>query len=175
MKTTLPTLSYKPTGCLLSEDTHICMYTKEQACPQTDLEHIIQWYTFETEIYQDITTHMAATNIPSDAKYDIRFLQNKQPLVESKEAVWQQATVQLYDLLLDILGIEGCFSLPDSGNNKIIGEPDFSWLWDHTKHPKVVVHVSMIIVFARPYLYKTDRVQDKMGDPSWGLARVFST
>ncbi len=72
MKTTLPTLSYKPTGFLWSEDFHACsLYTKEPAYPRTDLEHFVPWDTFETEINQASATRMLAVDIPSDAEYDI--------------------------------------------------------------------------------------------------------
>ncbi|KAM6497269.1 hypothetical protein JOM56_007742, partial [Amanita muscaria] len=132
-KTMLQTLSYKPTGFLWSED---------EAYPRTDLEHFVRWDTFETEINQAIATRMFAMDILSDAEYDIGSLPKKRPLVESEEAVRQEAKVQLHDLvveMLDILGIEGRFSLSDSGNNQIVGEPDFSWLRAPTMHPKVVV------------------------------------
>ena len=58
--------------------------------------------------------------------------------------------------------IIGQFEQPDTGNNEIIGEPDFSWLLKPTLHPKVVVHMSLISVFYRPYFI----VQDKMGRTS---------
>jgi len=134
--------------------------------------------TFETEIHEAIATRMDAMNIPADTEYDIGSLPKKRPLVGNEEAVRQEAKVQLHDLVvevLDILGIEGLFSLPDSGNNQIVGEPDFSWLRHPTKHPKVVVCVSMISVVDKPHLYGTGGVQDKMGGPSCGLACVFST
>ncbi|KAM6492114.1 hypothetical protein JOM56_011838 [Amanita muscaria] len=142
MKTTLPTLSYKPTGFLWSEESHSSAYTKERAHPRTDLEHFVRWDTFETEINHAINTRMFAMGIPSDAEYDIGSLPKTQSLVENEEAVRHEAIVQLHDLVVEvlrILGIEGRFSLPESGNNQIVGEPDFSWLRAPTRHPKVVV------------------------------------
>ncbi|KIL69145.1 hypothetical protein M378DRAFT_7858 [Amanita muscaria Koide BX008] len=114
-------------------------YTKERAYPRTDLEHFVRWDAFETEINQAIATRTFAMDIPSDAEYDIGSLPKKRP---REEAVRQEAKVQLHDLVVEmlyILGIEGRFSLSDSGNNQIVGEPDFSWLQTPTMHPKVVV------------------------------------
>ncbi|KAF8333725.1 hypothetical protein F5887DRAFT_1259819 [Amanita rubescens] len=142
MRTTLPTLSYNPTGFLWDEDSHSSAYTKGQA-PRTDLQHLVPWNTFETEINEAITTRMFAMGIPLDAEYDIGSLPKKRPCVANEEGVRQEARRQLHDLVvevLDILGIEGWFeSSPDSGNNQIVGEPDFSWLRAPTRHPKVVV------------------------------------
>ena len=170
MKTTLPTLSYKPTGFLWSEDVHSTSYTKGRAYPRTDLEHFVRWDTFETEINQAIASRMSAMGISSGREYDIGSLPKKRSLVRCEEGVRQEARIQLHDLVvevLDILGIEGEFSMPVSGNNQIVGEPDFYWLRDSTMHPKVVVRVSMISVFDRqPHICGTDRVQDKMGGPS---------
>ncbi|KAK2460073.1 hypothetical protein APHAL10511_007907 [Amanita phalloides] len=131
MKTTLPTLSYKPTGFLWSEDVHSSTYTTTRAYPRTDLENFVRWDTFEAEIDRANATHMFAKSIPSGTEYDIGSLPKKRSLVRCEEAVRYQAKVQLHDLVvevLDILGIEGLFDLPDSGNNQIIGAPDFSWL-----------------------------------------------
>jgi hypothetical protein len=93
MKTMLPTSSYKTTGFSWSEDIHSSAYTKERAYPRTDFEHFVRWDTFETEIHQAITTRMVATNIPSDAEYDIGSLPKKRPLMENEEAVRQEAKV----------------------------------------------------------------------------------
>ena len=170
MKTTLPTLSYNPTGFLWNEDFHSSAYTRERAFPRIDLQHLVPWDTFETEINEAITTRMSAMNIFLDAEYDIGSLPKIRLCVRSEEAVRRQAEVQLHDLVvevLEVLGIEGEFCPPDSdGNNHIVGEPDFSWLRDPTMHPKAVVRVSMISVFDRLHLCGTDKVQDKMGGPS---------
>ena len=169
MRTTLPTLSYNPTGFLWNEDFHSSAYTKGRAFPRTDLQHLVPWTTFETEIDGAITTRMTAMGIPSNTEYDIGSLPKKRSRVGNEEAVRQEARMQLHDLVvevLDILGIEGDFSMPDSGNNQIVGEPDFTWLRAPTRHPKVVVRVSMISIFDRPHLCGTGRVQDKMGGPS---------
>ena len=169
MKTTLPTLSYKPTGFLWSEDVHCSADTKGQAYPRTDLEHVVPWDTFETEINEAITRRMLAMDIPSDAEYDIGYLPKRRPLVWNEEDVRHQARAQLHNLVvevLDILGIQGLFAPPDSGNNQIVGEPDFSWLQVPIMRPKVVVRVSMISVSHRPHLCGTGKVQDKMGGSS---------
>ena len=131
MKTTLPTLSYNPTGFLWSEDVQSSAHTRERALPRTDLQHLVPWDTFETEINEAITTRMLAMNIPLDAEYDIGSLPKRRLRVRNEEAVRRQADVQLHDLVvevLEILGIEGEFCPPDSGHNHIVGEPDFSWL-----------------------------------------------
>ncbi|KAF8347604.1 hypothetical protein F5887DRAFT_1072595 [Amanita rubescens] len=140
MKTTLPTLSYNPTGFVWFEDFHSSAYTKERAFPRTDLEHLVRWDTFETEINDAIGARMSAMNIPLGAEYDLGPLRKKRPRVTDEEAVRRVAEVQLHDLVVDvlgILGIEGWFSSP-SGKNQIVGEPDFSWLRDTTMHPRVV-------------------------------------
>jgi hypothetical protein len=173
MRTTLPTLSYNPTGFLWSETVHSSAYTRERAVPRTDLQDFVQWGTFEEEINEAITTRMFAMNIPLDTEYDIGSLPKIQALVDNEQALQIQAVIQLHDLVaevLGILGIQGRFAMPGSGNNQIVGEPDFSWLRAPTMQPKVVVRVSMISVFDRPHLCGTGRVQDKMGGPSSGLA-----
>ncbi len=112
---------------------------------------------------------MLAMDIPSDAEYDIGSLPKYRHRVVNEEDVRLEARVQLHDLVeevLNILGIEGWFSRPNTGNNQIVGEPDYSWLRAPTMHPKSVVRVSMISVFDRPHLRGADRVQDKMGGPS---------
>ncbi|KAF8346716.1 hypothetical protein F5887DRAFT_1073385 [Amanita rubescens] len=142
MRTRLPTLSYNPTGFLWNEDFHSSAYTKRRVFPRTNLQHLVPWNTFETEISEAITTRMLAMGIPLDAEYDIGSLPKKRSRVRNEEDVRLQATVQLHYLVeevLDILGIEGEFSTPESGNNQIVGAPDFSWLRAPTRHPKVVV------------------------------------
>jgi len=147
MKTTLPTLSYKPRGFLWSEDTHSSAYATRRTHPRTDLTHFNPWDTFAADIHHAITSRMAAMNIASGAEYDIGSMPKKRKIVSSEEDVRFQAEVQLHDLVeevLDILGIEGRFERPDSGNNQIVGSPDFSWLRNPTKHPKTVVRVSLL-------------------------------
>jgi len=164
MKTTLPTLSYKPTGFLWSQDTHSSAYTKHRTYPRTDLAHFIPWDTFEADIHHAITTRMAAMEIPSGAEYDIWSMPKKRKIVSSEEGVRSQAEVQLHDLIEEvpeILGIDGWFERPDSGTNHIVGEPDFSWLRNSTLYPKVMVRaMSLISVFDCPHhmvqaVYKT--------------------
>jgi hypothetical protein len=53
---------------------------------------------------------MAAMNIPSGTKYDIRSMLKKQKIMLSEEGVHSQVEVQLHDLVeevLEILGIDG--------------------------------------------------------------------
>jgi hypothetical protein len=143
VKTVFPTLYYKPVGFIWSQDTHSrTAKTKHRTYPRTDLAHFIPWDTFESEIHHAITTRMAAMNIASDVEYDIGFMPMKRRIVENEEDVRYQARAQLHNLVeevLDILGIDGRFVLSGSGNNKIVGDPDFSWLRNPTKYPKVVV------------------------------------
>lgn len=148
MKTTLPILSYEPTGFNWSEDVHSCAYTKERAYPRTDLEDFTPWGSFETEIRDAIIDRMIVMGIPLGAEYDIGYQLKIKELVECEEAVRQQAKIQLHDLVVEvlhILGIEGRFALPGSGNNHIVGEPDFSWLQAQTNHPKVVVRAMISV------------------------------
>jgi hypothetical protein len=99
MRTTLPTLSYNPTGFLWSEDTHSSAYTKKRAYPRTDLVNFIPWGSFEAEIHQAITARMAAISIPSDVEYDIGSMPKKRKIVSNEEGVRSQAEVQLHDLV----------------------------------------------------------------------------
>ena len=148
MITTLPGLFYNPTGFLWSEDIHSSAYTKQRAYPRTDLENFTPWVTFHTEIHDAITTQMANANITPDTEYDIGAMPKKRSTVFNEEDVRCKAEVQLHDLVvevLEILGIGGRFMRSDSGNNQIVGEPDFFWLRDLTLHPKVVVCVLLLI------------------------------
>ncbi|KAF5375519.1 hypothetical protein D9615_009168 [Tricholomella constricta] len=142
MKTTLPTLSYHPTGILWTDDVHSSAYTSERAYPRTDLANFIPWIGFETEIDQAITARMSAMSITFGAQYDIGSMPKIPQDVSSEEDVRGEAKVQLHDLvveMLGILGIVGRFMRSDTGNNQIVGEPDFSWLRKPTWLPKVVV------------------------------------
>ena len=156
MITTLPTLSYNPTGFVWAEDFHSSAYTRQRAFPRIDLQDLILWDTFEKEIDDAITTRMSAMNIPLDAEYDIGSLPKTQRRVRNEENVRREADVRLHHLVeevLGILGIQGEFCTPDIGNNHIIGEPDFSWLREPTRHPKVVVRVSVISCFQQALIF----------------------
>jgi hypothetical protein len=150
MRTTLPTLSYSPAGFTWSEDAHSSAYTEERAYPRTDLANFVPWVGFEADIHHAITARMGAMNISADTEYDIGSMPKIQKIVECEEALRSQAEVQLHDLVqevLGILGIEGRFERPNSWNNQIVGEPDFSWLRKPTLHPMIVVRISLISVF----------------------------
>lgn len=160
MITTLPTLSYMPTGFVWSEDFHSPPYTTQRAYPRTDLNDFVRWETFETEIHEAITTRMSA--MPEPIPLDIGSLPKSARRVVCEETVRKEASQQLHDLVeevLNILGIKGWFSTPCSGNNQIVGEPDFSWLRGSTLHPKVVVRhgVSIISVLTGPASSLWDR------------------
>src|SRR5258708_7597266 len=60
MITTLPTLSYNPTGFVWAKDFHSSAYTRQRAFPRIDLQDLILWDTFEKEINNAITTRMSA-------------------------------------------------------------------------------------------------------------------
>ena len=142
VKTVFPALSYKPVGFTWSQDTHSSAHTSHRTYPRTDLAHFIPWDTFESEIHDVITTRMTAMGITSDIEYDIGLMPDERGIVESEEDVRYEARVQLHNFVkrvLHILGVEGRFAVPDSGNNQIIGYPDFSWLRNPTKHPEIVV------------------------------------
>jgi hypothetical protein len=129
-------------GFTWSQDTHSSARTKHRTYPRTDLAHFIPWDTFESEIHDAITTRMTAMGIASDVEYDIGFMPMRRPIVDNEPGVCYQAQAQLHDLVevvLGILGIDGRFALSGSGNNQIVGDPDFSWLRNPTKHPKIVV------------------------------------
>lgn len=169
MKTTLPNLSYTPAGFEWFEDWHSSSYTRERAFPRTDLEHLDLWETFENEIHEAICTRMSAMNIPLESEYDIGPLLKIRQRVANEEGVRMQAEIQLHQTVVEvlgILGIEGWFHPTSESSNQIVGEPDFSWLRDKTKHPRVVVRVSMISFLDRLHLCGTGGVQDKMGSPS---------
>ena len=85
---------------------------------------------------------MGQRNILPGAQYDIGSLPKEPQVVSGEENVRCEAKVQLHDLVLEvleILGIEGSSFLgPNSGNNQIIGAPDFSWLRNNVRHPLLV-------------------------------------
>lgn len=106
-----------------------------------DLTNFTSWVTSEAEIPQAITTRMADMDIILDAEYDIGSMSKKRQIVSNEEDVRGEAKVQLHDFVLEvleILKIEGWFMCSDSGNNQIVGDPDFSWLRNLTLHPKKV-------------------------------------
>jgi hypothetical protein len=77
--------------------------------------------------------------------------------------------VQLHNLVegvLDILGIDGRFALSGTGNNQIVGSPDFSWLRNPTKASKGCGTTSLFSVIANSHFRGTGAVQDKMGGAS---------
>jgi len=129
-------------GFTWSQDTHSSVKTDHRTYPRTDLAHFTPWDTFESEIHHAITTRMTAMNISPDIEYDIGLMPMKQQIVENEEDVRYEARAQLHNLVevvLGILGIDGRFARSGSGNIQIVGDPDFSWLRNPTKHPKVVV------------------------------------
>jgi hypothetical protein len=72
---------------------------------------------------------MTARNIAEDTGCDIGSIPKKRQIVSNEEDVRGEAKVQLHDLVvevLEILGIMGRFIRSDSGNNQIVGEPNFS-------------------------------------------------
>lgn len=143
VKTVFPTLSYKPMGFTWSQDTHSSVQTDHRTYPRTDLARFTPWDTFESEIHQAITTRMTAMNISSDIEYDIGLMPIKRRIVENEEDVRYEVRAQLHDFVeevLRILGIDGRFARSGAGNIQIVGDPDFSWVRNPTKHPKVVVH-----------------------------------
>ena len=145
MKTTLPDLFYSPTGIIWDEATHSSAYSNPRRYPRTDLESLLPWNEFETEIHQVITSHMADMNIPPGAEYDLGAMPKEPQVVSEEEDVRSEAKVQLHDLVkevLRILGIEGRFQRSCAGNNQIIGAPDFSWLRNLSLHPKFVVRIT---------------------------------
>ena len=175
MLTTLPNLSYSPTGIIWSEAFHSSATTKHRAYPRTDLRQLLPWQEFETEIHDAITAHMGQRNIRPGAQYDIGSLPKKPKKVSDEEDVRREASNQLHDLVvevLEILGIEGEFMHSTSCNNQIIGAPDFSWLRNNVRHPLLVVSVSLTSILT-PSFYGTGRVQDEMGGTPCRLGWVF--
>jgi hypothetical protein len=75
--------------------------------------------------------------------------------------------------VLEILGIEGWFIPSDSGNNQIVGEPDFSWLQNPTLHPKVVVCMSPISVFYHTHFLVQVEYKTKWAAPLKDLPGYF--
>jgi hypothetical protein len=144
MKTTFLDLPYNPTGVIWSNGPHSSAYSPERRYPRTDLHTFDHWNEFETEIHQAITAHMANLNIPSE--FDIGSMPKRPQKVSEEEDVRTEAKVQLHDLVvevLEMLGIEGEFLRSGSGNNQVVGAPDFSWLRNRTPHPKIVVRMSL--------------------------------
>ena len=142
MKTTLPNLSYIPTGFSWSEEMHGFSYKKNRAHPRTDLASLIPWVGFETQIHQAIVSRMADMNITPNTEYDIGSLPKNRKLVMNEEGVRHQAKRQVHDLVvevLNILGIQGLFTFSDCKDNQIVGEPDFCWSRNPCEVPKVVV------------------------------------
>jgi len=165
MITTLPDLAYSPTGIIWS-DLHSSARTKERKYPRTDLRQLLLWHEFETDIHDTITAYMGQRNILPGAQYDIGSLPKKPKKVSDEEGVRHEASNQLHDLVvevLEILGIEGEFMSSTSGNNQIIGAPDFSWLRNNVRHPLLVVRITLtsilttLILWYRPSTRRNGR------------------
>jgi hypothetical protein len=87
---------------------------------------------------------MAAMNIaPDTVEYDLGSIPKEPGFVANEEGDRLEATRQLHHLVeevLDILGVDGRFSLlQGSGQKQIVGDPDFAWLKHPTNNPTVVV------------------------------------
>ena len=148
--TTFPDLSYNPMGIIWSDGPHSFTYSSEWSYLRTDLRTFVHWNDFKTKIHQAITAHMANMNISSSVEFDVGSMLKWPQEVSEEEDVRSKAKVQLHDLVvevLEILEIEGKFLRSDSGNNQIVGAPDFSWLWNHTLHPKLVVRISLTLIY----------------------------
>jgi hypothetical protein len=65
--------------------------------------------------------------------------------VENEEKIRTHPTVALHEAfeqVLKMLGVNGWFALPGSGNIAIVGDPNFLWIMSPTQlHPKVIVRV----------------------------------
>lgn len=158
MITTLPDLSYSPTGIIWSEDLHSSPNTKQRAYPRTDLQQLLPWHEFQTDIHDAITAYMGQRNILPGAQYDIGSLPKKPKKVSNEEDIRHEASNQLHwhDLVvevLEILGIEGEFMSSTSRNNQIIGAPDFSWLRNNVRHPLLVVRISLTSILTTLILW----------------------
>ena len=176
MKTSLPTLSYTPGGLWALPGPTLLIVPHAQ-----NIERIRgrTWRTSSHGIHlkRRFTTCMTAMKITPDTEYVIGSMPKKRDIVMNEEDVRWHAKAQLHDLVnevLDTLGIEGRFTPPGSGNNQIIGEPDFSWLRNLTMHPKVVVCVLLISVNDCSYC-GAGGIQDKMGSSSSRLGCVLTT
>lgn len=154
MITTLPDLSYSPTGIIWSEDLHSSANTKPRAYPRTDLRQFLPWHEFEIEVHD-----MGQRNILPGTQYDIGSLLKKPKKVSDEEGVHHEASNQRHGLVvevLEILGIEGEF-MPTSGSNQTIGAPDFSWLRNNVRHPLLVVRISLTLLILTTLILWCDR------------------
>lgn len=176
VKTTLPNLSYKPKGCIWSDDMHATAVDKHPTYSRTDLAHFDRWNTFPVDIHQAITDRMMAMNITKGTTYDIGPVPNMRPVIACEADVQNLAQFQLHDvaiLALKKLGIEGRFARTAGGNMQIIGAPDFSWLPKSAVHPRLMVRACcMYLINTQPGT--TGRVQDKMGCTPRRLTCLFS-
>ena len=119
-----------------------------QAYPRTDLDILTPWISFPTDIHEAIQSSTKRANL-SPAPFPIPLLP-KERVVANEEGLRSHAMVELHEPVVEVLkvlGVQGEFVLPGSGNVAIIGDPDFSWVkGSEQPHPKVIVRGSVLCV-----------------------------
>ncbi|KIM83425.1 hypothetical protein PILCRDRAFT_69679 [Piloderma croceum F 1598] len=143
MQTSFPDLPFTNYGKaeLRPSGSRITAKPTSRTYPRTDLKTLTSWTSFPHDIHQAIRfatarAHLHSTPFSINAWTDTSFVENEEKL--RAHAIFAlHAPVQK---VLEILGVNGWFTLPGGGNIAIVGDPDFSWIMSDTQpHPKVIV------------------------------------
>ena len=152
MITSFPDLPFKDYGdALLNPSYHSAAKSTPHAYPRTDLDILTPWISFPLDIHKAIQSSTSKRANLSPAPFPIPLLQ-KERVVASEEALRSHAMVELHEPVVEVLkvlGVEGEFVFPDSGNVPILGDPDLSWVkssGSEQPHSKVIVCGSVTIL-----------------------------
>jgi len=141
MQTSLPDLPFNAQAMIIA-DTHSSSYSSMPAFPRTDLKVFEPWQTFSADIDAAITAAMMTQGIAKGTDITIGEYFRRRKVVACEDDVHEVANTGLHDAVvdvLDMLGAQGRFYRPGSGQTGIIGDPDFAWLHAGTSYPKLVV------------------------------------
>jgi hypothetical protein len=144
MQTSLPDLPFPTIGIQVDPSMpKSAAKTTPRTFPRTDLKTFKLWTSFVKDIEEVICTTMADHNLLPGTPLTVGNLYTEPTEVQNEEALRGHVNGELNPAIrgvVRVLGIEGLFVLPGSGNVALVGEPDFSWVSGGKRmHPKLVV------------------------------------
>jgi len=160
METCLPQLKFSNYAKALLAPTNSTWKSSSRSHPRTDLDNLVPWDTFPTDINTAIESAMKHHGSSSDS-FSISGL-SEDSIIENEEALRAHVKYALHipvEKVAKELGLQGSFRFSGSGNIAIVGGPDFCWVVDVLKkpHPTLVVSLSFkldmcsyLIILCRP-------------------------
>lgn len=143
MQTSLPELPFPYIDPVYSRK-HSAIRSTPRQYPHTDLQHLIPWESFHSDLHTAIEAACIARNIPTGTSLTVGTQLSRGRLVNDEEALRAHAGFVLHMAAEDVLahlGVIGDFT-SSVGSDAIVGAPDSSWV--ELGRPRLVVCVSAI-------------------------------